>query len=223
MINILLTGIGGQGTVLAAKLLAHAASTRGWRVRSAETIGMAQRGGSVISHVRIANAPGEDVHSSLVPKGSAQLVVAFEPAEAARVLPYLSTGGTLVSATSAIQPVTVALSGAEYSAKSVIEGIKKSLKNPHAINATQTPCKPSENPAPKFIAVNDAEILQAVGNARALNTVLLAVALNSGAVPLGVEDLKQAVRECVKPKYVDLNLHAIDVALQFVKNSAGAL
>ena len=223
MINILLTGIGGQGTVLAAKLLAHAASTRGWRVRSAETIGMAQRGGSVISHVRIANAPGEDVHSSLVPQGAAQLVVAFEPAEAARVLPYLSTGGTLVSATSAIQPVTVALSGAEYSAKSVIEDIKNSLKNPHAINATQTPCKPSENPAPKFIAVNDAEILQAVGNARALNTVLLAVALNSGAVPLGIEDLKQAVRECVKPKYVDLNLHAIDVALQFVKNSAGAL
>ena len=86
MLNILLAGVGGQGTVLAAKVLAQAAQEKGWKVRTAETIGMAQRGGNVSSHVRMGNL-GEPVFSSLVPKGSANMIIAFEPAEAAGVLP----------------------------------------------------------------------------------------------------------------------------------------
>ena len=85
MLNVLLAGVGGQGTVLAAKLLAQAALEKGWQVRTAETIGMAQRGGNVVSHVRIGDK-GETVHASLVSRGMANLVIAFEPAEAARVL-----------------------------------------------------------------------------------------------------------------------------------------
>ena len=85
MLNILLTGVGGQGTVLAAKVLAQAALEKGWQVRTAETIGMAQRGGNVVSHVRIGNK-GEQVHAPLVSRGTADLIIAFEPAEAARVL-----------------------------------------------------------------------------------------------------------------------------------------
>ena len=70
MLNILLTGVGGQGTVLAAKVLAQAALEKGWKVRTAETIGMAQRGGNVVSHVRIGNK-GEQVHAPLVSRGTA--------------------------------------------------------------------------------------------------------------------------------------------------------
>ena len=80
MTNILLAGVGGQGTVLAAKLLATAAANKGWQVRTAETIGMAQRGGSVVSHVRMADGGGE-VLAPLIPRGQADLIVAFEPGD----------------------------------------------------------------------------------------------------------------------------------------------
>ena len=82
MRNVLLSGVGGQGTVLAAKVLAQAAQDKGWQVRTAETIGMAQRGGNVVSHVRMGDA-GEEVFAPLLAEGTADLVIAFEPAEAA--------------------------------------------------------------------------------------------------------------------------------------------
>ena len=94
MRNVLLTGVGGQGTVLAAKVLAQAAQAKGWQVRTAETIGMAQRGGSVVSHVRMGDN-GEEVIAPLVAKGTADMIIAFEPAEAARVLPYLAPDGVM--------------------------------------------------------------------------------------------------------------------------------
>ena len=94
MRNVLLSGVGGQGTVLAAKVLAQAAQDKGWQVRTAETIGMAQRGGNVVSHVRMGDA-GEEVFAPLLAEGTADLVIAFEPAEAARVL---APGGRLLIA-----------------------------------------------------------------------------------------------------------------------------
>lgn len=86
MIDILLAGVGGQGTVLAAKVLAQAAQNKGWQVRTAETIGMAQRGGNVTSHVRMGSN-GEAVYSPLITPGTADMVIALEPGEAARALP----------------------------------------------------------------------------------------------------------------------------------------
>ena len=119
MRNVLLSGVGGQGTVLAAKVLAQAAQDKGWQVRTAETIGMAQRGGNVVSHVRMGDA-GEEVFAPLLAEGTADLVIAFEPAEAARVLPFLAPDGLLVTATTAIQPVTAALSDKPYRADNVL-------------------------------------------------------------------------------------------------------
>ena len=92
MIDFLLAGVGGQGTVLAAKVLAQAAQSKGWQVRTAETIGMAQRGGNVTSHVRMGSN-GEAVYSPLITPGTADMVIALEPGEAARALPYLAPGG----------------------------------------------------------------------------------------------------------------------------------
>lgn len=131
MINILLTGVGGQGTVLAAKVLAMAAAGKGWHVRTAETIGMAQRGGSVISHVRMGNL-GEEVYAPLITHGTANMIVAFEPAEAARTLSYLAPDGVVVTAQSTVEPVSAALDSLSYSSENVIAGIQRTFYNRRA-------------------------------------------------------------------------------------------
>lgn len=196
MLNIMLTGVGGQGTVLAAKVLAQAAQEKGWHVRTAETIGMAQRGGSVVSHVRMGNE-GEEVHSPLIAKQTADMIIAFEPAEGARVLPYLAPEGVLVSATTAIQPVTAALSRDPYQGARIIEKLYSSF----------------DVASGRLVIVPDDVILERVGNRKALNTVLLASAIDTGRVPLTVDDLRKAIKACVKPAFVDLNLEAINATV----------
>lgn len=204
MINILLAGVGGQGTVLAAKVLAQAAQHKGWQVRTAETIGMAQRGGNVTSHVRMGNE-GEQVHSSLLAKGSAQLIVAFEPAEAARALDYLAPDGLLVTASTAVQPVTVALSGGAYRADDVLAALRGKLGD-------------------RLVIVEDARIMESIGSRKVLNTVLLASALTTGVIDLDVDDLRHAIEVCVKPQFVELNQRAINaVAIDAAAIDAAAL
>ncbi len=190
MYNVLLTGIGGQGTVLAAKVLAQAAQNKGWQVRTAETIGMAQRGGSVVSHVRMGDR-GETVHEPLLAQKSADLVISFEPAEAVRVLPYLAEEGLLVTATTAVQPVTAALSGGSYQVEEMLSYLKEA--------------------APQFRAVDDAALCEQVGSRKVLNTLLLASALESNPIGIDLEDLRQAIRSSVKERFVDLNLKAIEI------------
>ena len=196
MLNIMLTGVGGQGTVLAAKVLAQAAQEKGWHVRTAETIGMAQRGGSVVSHVRMGNE-GEEVFSPLIAQGTADMIIAFEPAEAARVLPFLAPDGVVVTATSAVQPVTAALSNDPYQGVRMVADLRAAFADDRA----------------RLVIVDDAYVLDRVGSRRTLNTVLLATAVSNARIPFTVDDLRAAIRICVKPAFVDLNLHAIDVAL----------
>lgn len=197
MRNIVLTGVGGQGTVLAAKILAQAAEDRGWHVRTAETIGMSQRGGSVVSHVRMGDC-GEQVASPLVSTGTADALIAFEPGEGARVLPLLKPEGVLVTASRAIRPVTASLSKEEYRADPVLDALQNRAGS-----------------AGRTVVVDEAPLLAEIGNAKALNIVLLTAALNAGALGLSVEELKQAIAACVKPKFVDMNLHAVDTVLRF--------
>ncbi len=196
MINILLAGVGGQGTVLAAKVLAKAAQSKGWQVRTAETIGMAQRGGSVTSHVRMGS-DGEAVQAPLVAKGTADVVIAFEPGEAARALPYLAPEGVLVTATSAIQPVTAALAGAPYNGEAVVSALQQSVAGSTV----------------RFVPVDDQALVAAAGNRKALNMMLLAVAVAQNRIPLTIDELKAAVAACVKPQFVTMNLKAIDEAV----------
>lgn len=193
MINILLAGVGGQGTVLAARVLAQAAQSKGWQVRTAETIGMAQRGGSVVSHVRMGSE-GEPVHAPLVAPGTADVIIAFEPGEACRALGYLKQGGSVVTAAAVVQPVTAALSSQVYRSEDMLAALRRSLEG--------SECK---------LETVDAEpILEQLGNRRALNTVLLAATVASGSVPLSVAELKEAIAACVKPRFVEMNLTAVD-------------
>ena len=186
MKNVVLTGIGGQGTVLAAKILAQAAQARGWHVRTAETIGMAQRGGSVTSHVRMGNE-GEHVASPLVGAAAADMLIAFEPGEAARMLGLLSAQGVLV---------TASLSKTVYAAAPVLEALEKREG--------------------AIVVVDESALLELVGNSKALNIVLLTVAISQrdaqGKPLLGIslDEFKKAIRVCVKPKFVDMNLAAVD-------------
>ncbi len=211
MINVLITGVGGQGTVLASRLLAVAAQAKGWKVRTAETIGMAQRGGSVVSHVRIGNL-GETINSPLIMHGTANMIIAFEPGEAARVLSYLSPTGLMVTATTPVQPVTSALGDEPYNVNEILDGIQLSLYNSVAKNISR-----SRGLAGKqlgLVVIDDKAITHKLGgNRKVLNTIMLAAALSQNRIGISVDDLRNAVRECVKPQFIDMNMQAIDATL----------
>lgn len=184
--SILLCGVGGQGTVLASKLIAYAAMRGGLDVRTSETIGMAQRGGCVVSHVRV----GHNINSPLIPRGSADLLLGFEPAEAVRCLPYLRRGGTAVVSRAPISPVTASLSGSSYDGADMLAYLTDQVEN--------------------LIVLDTEEILTACGSPRVLNIALLAAAARSGALGITPAELRAAVRERLPEKFHALNLGAID-------------
>jgi len=182
--NILICGVGGQGTVLAAKVLSQAAISSGQKVMSAETIGMAQRGGSVVSHVRI----GEDVFSPLIPEKQADIIIAFEAAEAVRNISYLKDGGLVIVNKKIVQPITASLTGTSFDEKPMLEYLEKS--------------------AGKVIAVDTDEACQELGSSKVVNIVLLGAACNTGVV--NKEEIKAALKLLVKPEFYELNLKAVD-------------
>ena len=181
--NILLSGVGGQGTVLASKLLARCAIARGEAAHTAETIGMAQRGGCVTSHVRIGKC-----FSPMIPKGCADAIIAFEPAEAVRCLDFLKEGGWVIVSSAAIKPVTDTLSASGYSGEPMLEYLR--------------------NLPVRLICVNGEEIARACSSAKVLNMALLGAAAASGAIGISPEELENAVAN-LSPKFRDANCMAI--------------
>lgn len=183
--NCLLCGVGGQGVVLASRLIAYAAMEQGDFVRTTETIGMAQRGGSVVSHVRA----GEEVHSPLIPAGGADVILAFEPGEAVRCLPYLKEGGLVITNSRIVKPVTASLGGSSYSGGEMLDYLKKK--------------------AGQVIVVDGDEICRRAGSAKVLNVALLGAAAKSGALGISMDEMLEAVRKNVKEKYIALNEKAL--------------
>ena len=188
--DIILAGVGGQGAVLASKLLARAAMERGLPVKTAETIGMAQRGGSVFSHVRL----GEGAASPLIGRGRADAIVAFEPAEAVRQLSFLRPGGRVVTSDAPVVPVSAATGGPAYDLPAIMSHLY-------------------ERVGEKNLAVVDAAAAEAeLGTARVLNVVLLGAAARAGALgPVTLDDLAAAVRATLSPRFVDLDLRALSI------------
>lgn len=185
--NCLLCGVGGQGTVLASKLIAYAAMQKGAFVRTSETIGMAQRGGCVVSHVRM----GDGIFSPLIPVGAADIIIGFEPAEAVRCLPYLKPDGVVVVNQKAVKPTTATLSGTAYDGTEMLAALK--AYTPHLI-----------------IVDGDAVCAEA-GSAKVLNIVLLAAAAESGALGLTAGDLRSAIVKRIPEKFHQMNLRAVDL------------
>lgn len=189
-INCLLCGVGGQGTVLASKLIALAAMERGEEVRTAETIGMAQRGGCVVSHVRTGSA----IYSPLIPKGSADIIIGFEPGEVVRCLPYLKKDGVVIVNQRPVKPVTSVLSDSSYDGTEVINYLKEHVKECDLINGE--------------------EICNACGSSKVLNIVLLAAAAKSGRLGMDIEDLKNTIIHKIPEKFHKLNLKAVELVCE---------
>lgn len=191
--NIILTGVGGQGTVLASKLIAAASMAKGMPVMSAETIGMAQKGGAVFSHLRI----GEGVKSPMIRRGTADLLLAFEPAEAVRMLPYLRKGGMVVVNSHTIMPVTAALQGTDYTGAEMVAYLREHAEH--------------------VLVLDGQKAVEAIGNPKTLNVIMLGAALASGALDfLTEDDVLAAIRQKVKPKFVTLNEKALRCASSLV-------
>lgn len=202
MINISLAGIGGQGSVLAAKILAEAARAKGWQVRTAETTGMAQRGGDVMSHVRMGNN-GEEVFSPLPGDASDDAIIALEPGEGLRALHLLKPEGVMVVARSGVAPTVGDFKSPTYNPSKMLAAL-------HASGA-------------RVVEVDDAALCGALGSRKALNTIMLASALRAVNDPasasalrgvLTLDDMRAVIPSCVKERFVEMNLRAIDLAEQ---------
>lgn len=184
-INCLLCGVGGQGTILASRLIASCAIEKGLNVKIAETIGMAQRGGSVVSHVRM----GEGIHSPLIPLGMADIIIAMEPGEGVRQLPYLKKGGTAVVSRKAIMPVTSALKEGSYNGDDMISFLESQVEN--------------------LMIIDVEKLFEGGMNPKALNVILIGAAARSGGLGLSVKELEEAIVRIMPKKYQELNIKAL--------------
>lgn len=181
--DILVCGVGGQGTVLASKLIASAAMNLGNTVHSAETIGMAQRGGSVTSHIRI----GKQAYSPIIPHGNADVILAFEPAEAVRNLAYLKKDGIVIVNSIPVKPVTESLSDTGYDGRDMITYLKSKCN---------------------CIVVDAMELCSGFGSTRYFNVAILGVAVGTGKLGLDEETVLKEIEARVPAQFVDTNKEA---------------
>lgn len=188
--NILLAGVGGQGTVLASKLLAQCGLDRGLPAHTAETIGMAQRGGCVVSHVRL----GDGMFSPIIPKGEADVIIGFEPAEAVRCLDYLKPDGTLIVSKRAIKPTTDTLLDSGYNGEAMLEFLKSKIKT--------------------LVIVNGEEICAECGSSRALNIALIGAASGCGAIEFSQKEIASAIHKLMSKKHVEASLKALKLGIE---------
>ncbi|MEG0829884.1 MAG: indolepyruvate oxidoreductase subunit beta [Anaerovoracaceae bacterium] len=178
-INILIVGVGGQGTLLASVLLGNIALEEGYDVKLAEVHGMAQRGGSVVTHVRISE---NKVSSPLIEEGGADVIVAFEELEAYRWISYLKKGGDIFINEQQIKPMPVIMGQADYP-ENIVEFLRKNAGSVTAFDALK--------------------IATECGNAKAVNIVLLGAMAKK--LSFSRETWIKQIENTVKPKFVELN------------------
>jgi indolepyruvate ferredoxin oxidoreductase beta subunit len=205
--NCLITGVGGQGTVLMARLIGNAAILRDADVLGAETIGMAQRGGSVVSHIRVGTGP----RSPLIPPGRADLVIAFEPAEAVRVLPYLAPDGRLLALDRGIAPVTSSLAVNKG-------GGANTGYDPSAMTAYLR-----QNLGDRLSLIDGEDLIRRCGNARVINTALLGAAIKLGLLPFTAAEIAEVIKTRLPPKFVEMNLTAFKTGQEEVRSVKGGV
>lgn len=192
-ISVLLTGVGGQGVVLASFVLSHVAMMEGYDVKQSEVHGMSQRGGSVASHFRF----GDKVWSPLVSPGTADILMAFEALEGLRYAHWLKPGGVLVYNALRINPSPVSAGLATYPAD-IDERIKQAWPNTQCVDANSLAAQ--------------------AGNVKAANVAMLGAI--SPALPFALETWEAVIRKSVPPKTVDVNLQAFRLGAESAKMPA---
>ncbi len=191
-INILIVGVGGQGAITTAAVIARAAMMENLNVLTAETHGMAQRGGSVEVHVRLG-----DVKSPLIPIGSADYVIALEPSEALRYSAYLNENTFVILNDRAIIPHAVSLGIAEYPKLDDIVIALRSITD-------------------KVMVVNASEIAEKVGSIRTTNVVVIGMLAKLG-LPLSYESIEKAIEDVVPEKFVEMNKKALKAGYDAIR------
>ena len=179
--NIMIVGVGGQGSLLASKLLGHLLLSRGYDVKVSEVHGMSQRGGSVVTYVRY----GDKVYSPVIDEGEADYIVSFELLEAARWLPYLKKDGIIVTNTQQIDPMPVITGAAEYP-----EGLVEKLKASGA----------------KVDALDCLSLATEAGSAKAVNIVLMGRLSHYFDIP--EEAWMESLKANVPERFLELNTKA---------------
>lgn len=191
--DIMICGVGGQGTVLASKIIAASAMNEGNAVHSAETIGMAQRGGPVTSHVRI----GDKAFSPLIPIGGADILIAFEPSEAVRNLRYLKKGGLVIVNRIPVKPTSLGCS-TEYDGKAEIEFLNSKCR---------------------CVVVDSDEMCKPFGSSKFFNVAVLGVAAGTGELGLDEKTLRDEIISIVPAKFHEKNLAAFKLGYKTGENS----
>ena len=181
--NIMIVGVGGQGTLLASRILGNAVISEGYDVKVSGVHGMSQRGGSVVTYVKY----GDKVFSPIIDRGEADMILAFEKLEAARALPYLKEGGTVILNDREIAPMPVITGAAEYPDGLVADIAAKA----------------------KVIAIDALSLSLEAGSAKAVNVVLIGVLARSSDI--SKEVWIQTIKDTVPAKFLDLNLKAFEL------------
>ncbi len=179
--SIMLVGVGGQGTLLASRILGNTLLSQGYDVKVSEVHGMSQRGGSVVTYIKY----GDEVYSPVIEKGEADVIISFEELEAARWLSYLKKGGKIITNTQHMSPMPVITGAMEYPAD-ITEKIKAKNVDITALDA--------------LALANEA------GSSRAVNVVLMGVLSKTMDIP--AEAWKKALEECVPQKALEINRKA---------------
>jgi len=195
--DVLIAGVGGQGVVLASRLLALAAMKAGFHVSTAETIGMSQREGSVSSHIRI----GEEVSGSLIPIGQADLILGLEPAETLRNLPFLRKGGKILVNTHAIPPASRPPGSPEYDPSALLSFLYTNY--------------------PDIFCSDFTELAAEVGTYRAANVAMLGAAAGARVLPFSEETLKAVLDAEIPEKYKAVNKAAFERAIKCIRFVSG--
>jgi indolepyruvate ferredoxin oxidoreductase, beta subunit len=192
--DILIAGVGGQGVVLASRMLALAAVKAGFHVSTAETIGMSQREGSVGSHIRI----GDETYGPLIPIGQADLLLGFEPAETVRNLPFLRKGGKILVNTHAIPPASRPPDSPEYNPAALLS----------FLNAQ----------CPDILCFDFTKLAEEAGTYKATNIAMLGAALGIGVLPFPEEIFRTLLDTEIREKHRGVNRAAFESAVKWASS-----
>ncbi|MFC1910386.1 indolepyruvate oxidoreductase subunit beta [Chloroflexota bacterium] len=195
-LNIIICGVGGQGIVSVSELLGNAAIRDGQPVKGSEVLGMAQRGGSVLSNIRI----GEDAFAPLIPETKSDLLLAVEPSEVLHYLGYVNKDSLIILNTHKVVPYTVALGHSIYpEIATIIQGIKAKRI--------------------KIIELDADRLAKEAGDQRTTSVVMLGALLGSGRVPISVETVKAVISEHFPNKVAKINCHAFDLGYKYTETA----